>query len=158
MGSLIANGGTTASTVPDGTTLGNDGFWPDIDLPQLRAATRVTGNVTDDRLQASAIDAMLHVNDQLSTYRAQKVADGWEKAEDIGETVAGATALVHRYLRAIYCIVAADVAENYRDWDNTRAGDYRADAESTAADDHRRNAQWAISDILGRSRNVVELI
>lgn len=161
MGGLVANGGAPASPSPDPATpivLGNDGFWPDIDLIELRKATRLTGNVTDERLRAATIEAMLWANDRLRSFKAMRIAEGWSKAEDIGEEVNGATQLVHRYRRAVASTVQADIAEKYRDWDTTRAGDYRAEFESVAADDARRNATWAIADILGRGRSVVELI
>jgi hypothetical protein len=159
MGSLIANAGATATPTATGSSvIKNDGFWPDVDLAQLRASTRLTGNVTDERLRGSAIEAMLDVNDQLASYKAQQIGAGWDSAEDIGETVAGSSAIVHRYLRAVASTVQADMAEKYRDWDNTRAGDYRGDGEASSADDFRRNARWAVADILGRPRNVVELL
>jgi hypothetical protein len=101
---------------------------------------------------------MLDVNDQLAAYKAKQIAAGWDSADDIGETVAGSSAIVHRYMRAIASTVQADMAEKYRDWDNTRAGDHRADSEDRSADDFRRNARWAVSDILGRPRTTVELI
>lgn len=159
MGGLIANGGTLATTpADDGPPIANDGFWPDLNLAELRAATRLTGNVTAARLRAAAIEAVLDVNGQLATFRAAMIGAGWTSAADIGETVAGASQLVHRYLRAVASTVQADLAEKYRDWDNTRPGDYRADGESCAADDFRRNARWAVADILGRPRIVVALI
>jgi hypothetical protein len=158
MGSLIANGGTIATTTQDEGIIANDGFWPDVDLAALRASTRLTGNVTAERLRASAIEAMLDVNTQLARYRAARIGEGWDSAADVGETIAGASALVHRYLRAVASTVQADITEKYRDWDNTRAGDYRAQGEVDSADDFRRNARWAVADILGRPRNVVELL
>jgi hypothetical protein len=158
MGSPIANGGTLATPPTNEGILANDGFWPNVDLATLRASTRLTGNVTTERLRASAIEAMLDVNTQLTTFKAARVGEGWDSAADIGETVAGSTALVHRYLRAVASTVQADIAEKYRDWDNTRAGDYRGHGESDSADDFRRNARWAVADILGRPRNVVELL
>jgi hypothetical protein len=158
MGSLIANGGTVSPLPTNEGVIANDGFWPDVDLAMLRAATRLTGNVTRERLRASAIEAMLDVNAQLATFKAVRIGEGWESAADLGETIAGASALVHRYLRAIASTVQADVAEKYRDWDNTRAGDYRGQGEAESADDFRRNARWAVADILGRPRNVVELL
>jgi len=158
MGSPIANGGIVApGSKPEGT-IANDGFWPDVDLVRLRASTRLTGNVTAERLRTSTIEAMLDVNTQLATFKATRVGEGWESAADIGETIAGASALVHRYLRAVASTVQADIAEKYRDWDNTRAGDYRGQGEDDCADDFRRNARWAVADILGRPRNVVELL
>jgi hypothetical protein len=158
MGSLIANGGTIATTTQGEGVIANDGFWPDVDLAVLRASTRLTGNVTAERLRASAIEAMLDVNAQLASYKAARIGEGWDSAADVGETIAGASALVHRYLRAVASTVQADIAEKYRDWDNTRAGDYRAQGEADVADDFRRNARWAVADILGRPRNVVELL
>lgn len=158
MGSPIANGGTVATATTNEGVITNDGFWPDLNLSVLRASTRLTGNVTAERLHASAIEAILDVNTQLATYKAARIGEGWESAADVGETIAGASALVHRYLRAVASTVQADIAEKYRDWDNTRAGDYRGQGESEAADDFRRNARWAVADILGRPRNVVELL
>jgi hypothetical protein len=161
MGALTANGGAiaTATTPGEPVIIRNDGFWPDVDATALRASTRLTGNVTDERLRACVVEAMLWANDRLTSLKARQIADGWDKAEDIvGPTIAGESALVYRYRRAVASTVQADVAERYRDWDTTRAGDYRADFESAAADDFRRNANWAISDILGRGRTVVDLI
>lgn len=158
MGSPIANGGTLATATNNDGMIANDGFWPDVDLATLRASTRLTGNVTTERLRASAIEAILDVNMQLATYKAARIGEGWDSAGDVGETIAGASALVHRYLRAVASTVQADIAEKYRDWDNTRAGDYRAQGETDSADDFRRNARWAVADILGRPRNVVELL
>ena len=158
MGSPIANGGTLATPPTTEGTITNDGFWPDVDLSTLRASTRLTGNVTVERLRASAIEAILDINNQLATYKAARIGEGWENAADVGETIAGASALVHRYLRAVASTVQADIAEKYRDWDNTRAGDYRGQSESDSADDFRRNARWAVADMLGRPRNVVELL
>lgn len=159
MGTLTGNGGAPATTpTDDGPQIKNDGFWPDVDLGALRASTRLTGNVTAARLRAAAMSAVLFINAQLAAFRAMKIAEGWDSAADMDETIDGKSILVQRYLRAVACSVQADLAENYRDWDNTRAGDHRAESETAAADEFRRNAQWALADILGRSRSVVELI
>jgi len=159
MGTLTGNGGAPATTpTDDGAPIKNDGFWPNIDLAALRAATRLTGNVTAARLRACTVAAVLFVNAQLAAFRATKVAQGWDSAADMDETIDGKSVLVQRYLRAVACSVQADLAESYRDWDTTRAGDHRAESEAAAADEFRRNAQWALSDILGRTRSVVELI
>lgn len=162
MGALIANGGTVRpTTAPPATPIvvGNDGFWPALDLDKLREETRLTGNVTDDRLKASAIDAMVWANDKLKAFKARQVAVGWDTAEDIeGPKIDGVSVLVHRYRRAVISAIQADIAEKYRDWDTSRAGDYRAQFEATAAEDFRRNANWAVAGILERGRTVVELI
>jgi len=159
MGTLTGNGGAPATPPSDdGPPIRNDGFWPDIDLGALRASSRLTGNVTAARLRTAAIAAVLFINPQLAAFRATKIAQGWDSAADMDETIDGTSVLVQRYRRAVACSVQADLAEHYRDWDTTRAGDYRAESETAAADEFRRNAQWALADILGRSRSVVELI
>jgi len=160
MSTLVANGGAPAAAAnpPPEAPIANDGFWPDIDVAKLRASTRLTGNVTPERLRKEVIDAVLSVNGELAIYKAKMVGEGWSSADDIGESIDGSRELVHRYLRAVSCRVQAAFADGYRDWDNTRAGDYRADFESIAADDFRRNARWAISDILGIGRSTVDLL
>lgn len=159
MGGLVANGGARiGGESPVVAVITNDGFWPDIDLGDLRSSTRLTGNVTDERLKASAIEAMLDINGKLAVFRAGKIGEGWDSAQDVGESIAGATQIVHRYRRAVYSTVQADMAEKSRNWDNTRAGDMRAETEDNSADDFRRNAEWAVADILGRPRNVIELL
>lgn len=159
MGTLTANGGTPATPpADDGEPLRNDGFWPDIDLAWLRATTRLTGNVTAERLRTNAIEAVLDVNQQLASWKTQQVAAGYSSAADIGPVLAGHSATVHRYFRAVASTVQADIAERYRDWDNTRAGDYRGQGENESADDFRRNARWAVADILGKPRNIVDLL
>jgi hypothetical protein len=159
MPSLVANGGPSPSTVHAAEPpVTNNGFWPDIDVAKLRASTRLTGNVTPERLRTAVRDAVMDANRRLADYRARMLAEGWEKADDIGETIDGASQIVHLYERAVANLVQAAFADGYRDWDNTRAGDYRADFEAVAADDFRRNASWAISDIQGMGRSTVELL
>lgn len=65
---------------------------------------------------------------------------------------------VHRYGRAIGCSAKAVLLERYRDYDTTAAGNKKSDQLDSPVDDLRRDARWAISGILGISRNTVELI
>jgi Phage head completion protein (GPL). len=159
MSSLVANGGPAPATSPVAEPpVTNNGFWPDIDVAALRAASRLTGNVTPDRLRTAVTDAVMDANRRLADYKARMVAQGWDSAADIGETIGGKSEIVTLYQRAVANLVQAAFADGYRDWDTTRAGDYRADFEGVAADDFRRNAAWAISDIQGLGRTTVELL
>jgi Phage head completion protein (GPL). len=160
MPSLIANGGPAVPSPEPApaASIQNDGFWPDIVMADVRAAVRLAGNITDERLRASLVASMIWANGELVGFKALRVSEGWEHAQDVGESIDGHSILVQRYRRAVYCYTQADIADNYRQWDNTRAGDYRADFEDSAASTARRDANWAISDILGRGRSVVELI
>jgi hypothetical protein len=65
---------------------------------------------------------------------------------------------VHRYRRAVYSTAGAELAERYRGFDATGSGNANADQLTPTIDEYRRDARWAISDILGLGRTTVELI
>ncbi len=65
------------------------------------------------------------------------------------------------YRRAVYSMAKADLIERYRDIDSTASSltdkksmEWMNDAPS----EQRRNAHWAVADILGRTHATVELI
>jgi hypothetical protein len=72
----------------------------------------------------------------------------------IGDT----SRLVLLYQRAVYATAKAELIERYRDFDSTDAGQRRAEAMELSVDDYRRQARYAIRDILGRPRATVELL
>lgn len=147
-------GGTAAAF-----TIANDGFWPDIDAIALRDSLRLADAVSDARLEVATVNAILSVNRELADYRVALQASGYATADQVpGEQVAGQSALVHRYRRAVYCTAGAELTERYRGYDATATGNQRADELTPSIDEYRRDARWAISDILGRTHATVELI
>jgi len=72
--------------------------------------------------------------------------------------VDGKSRLVQLYLRIVACATAAEVAERYRSYDTTAAGNQRADDLTPSIDELRRDVRWAIRDFLGTPRMTVELI
>ena len=62
------------------------------------------------------------------------------------------------YQRAVYATAKAELIERYRDFDSTDAGQRRAETMELSVDDYRRQARYAIRDILGRPRATVELL
>ncbi len=152
--------------IPDtGVSIKNDTFFPDIDLDAMRDVQRLDGTVTAPRLKAEVEEAMLYVNGALSTWRAQRTAEGYTSLADVksvgGNPVAeidGKTALELRYTRAVFCWANANLIERYRNFDATATGRKEDDAARPGADELRRDAAWAINDIAGVSRNTVELI
>jgi len=137
----------------------NDGWFPDVDLAKLRATARLDGTVTTDRLRHSTLQAVLSVNRELRGYKAQHQAGGTAALAAVpAQQIDGTSAQVAFYLRAVYCAVQADLAERYRDFDTTGAGDKAAEKLELRADDLRRDMRWAISDLLGIRRTTVELI
>lgn len=155
--SAFFNGADT--TAPAARMLVNVGFWPDIDVDHLKASLRLGDTVSPQRIEVATVSAMQSVNQELASFRADQEAVGHARAALIpGETIAGETLLIHRYRRAVYSGVGAELAERYRGSDTTSTGSSHAEALSTTVDEYRRDMRWAISDILGIGRSTVELI
>ncbi|HIH2655003.1 phage head protein [Burkholderia stagnalis] len=159
MNSFVATAAPAVAASPIDGTLTNDGFFPDIDLSALRDAMRLDGTVTRERLRHAARDAMLTVNDELAAWRARQRAAGAASLADVpAERLDGESVHVFRYRRAVYHLAHADVTEKYRGFDSTKSGGQVAAELAATVDESRRNARWAISDILGIARSTVELI
>lgn len=134
-------------------------FWPRIDPGQARLEMRLDGTVTPERLRSALIEAVVLVNKDLDSWAQDQQAQGHTTlAETNTKTVDLVSLNVLRYRRAVYCYAAANLAERLRNFDTTAEGHKRADALTDPIDDHRRDARWAVSDIMGRTRTVVELI
>lgn len=139
--------------------IANDGFFPDIDVDTATEAMRQDGTVTAERLRGALVEAALSVNADLAMWRAVQQAAGYATLEAVpAARIDGKSAHLHRYLRAVYCEARAGLIERYRDYDATAAGDRKAEALMQAVEDLRRDARWATSDIVGRTRSTVELI
>lgn len=154
MSGFIANGGSA-----EPFTLDNDGWWPDIDADHLRAAMRLDGSITNARLKVAAVNAMIAVNRELAAYKVREQANGHAALVDVPAVViTGESELVHLYRRAVYCSAGAELAERYRSYDATADGNQRADDLTPSVDEYRRDARWAIRDVLGNAHTTVELI
>ncbi|KVC61863.1 head completion/stabilization protein [Burkholderia ubonensis] len=159
MNSFVATPAPAVTSSPIDGTLINDGFFPDINLSALRDAMRLDGTITRERLGHAARDAMLTVNDELAAWRARQRAAGAASLADVpAERVDDESVLMYRYRRAVYHLAHADVTEKYRGFDSTKSGGQVAAELAATVDESRRNARWAISDILGIARSTVELI
>lgn len=143
----------------DGDAIRSGSFWPDIDPVAARAAMRLDGTVTAERLRAALIEAIASVNSALSAWRSLQLAAGISSLADVpADEIDGSSVLVQRWQRAVQCLAAANVTERYRSFDSTGAGHKQADELDTTVDDLRRDGQWAIRDILGAGRSTIELI
>lgn len=136
-----------------------DGFYPAMSLAAARQALRIPTDITDTRLREALLAAMLSAADDLVTWRLIQDAMGFAALADCSDRVIGdQKRLVVLWRRAIHALVAADLAEVQRGPDTTQRGDDRAEQLALAVADHRRNARWAIRDMLGITRSTVELI
>lgn len=140
----------------------NDGWFPDVTLSDMRDAMRLDGTVTNARLVQAVVEAVLHVNRELQSWQAQQAAQGFTKLQDVPATnINRESRLMACYRRAVYSTAKADLIERYLDYDSTASslGDKKSmEWLNDAPGDQRRNAHWAVANILGRTHLTVELI
>lgn len=157
MNSFIATAPAGTASRPD--VVENDGWFPDIDLGELRTAMRLDGTVTAERLREAVIDAIASANAELATWRDAQLAAGHTSLADVpAPAVGGGSVQLARYRRAVYHLAHADLTERYRDYDATKSGGQKADDLEATTGDARRNARWALNDLRGIARTTVELI
>ncbi|WP_028217429.1 head completion/stabilization protein [Paraburkholderia oxyphila] len=160
MSSFLATADTTIGSAPaPATTLENDGWFPNIELADLREETRLDGTVTDTRLRSAALDAMASCNAELRAWQTAQLADGHADLASVpAPQLGGKSTHVIRYRRAIYNLVRADLTEQYRGYDSTKSGGQAAEALERTICEARRNVRIALADIRGIRRTTVELI
>ncbi|AMP06523.1 phage head completion family protein [Collimonas pratensis] len=134
----------------------------DIQLSQMRDAERLDGTVTEVRLRQAVVAAILHVNNELRDWKLEQIAAGYTSLAAVpADRVDRESVNISHYRRAVYCWAKADLTERYRDFDSTASSlnDKKTmDVLDDAPSDQRRNAHWAITNIIGRSHMTVELI
>lgn len=143
----------TASIITNGP------FWPDIELDALRKTMRLDGTVTNERLEHAVINAALQVNSDLNNWRIGNQLLGFDSLVQVpAEQINGQSIYLQLYLRAVYCLTKANLIERYSDFDSTAKGLKAGEELTDSITDLRRDARFAIRDILGESHVTVELI
>ncbi|MCL1074820.1 head completion/stabilization protein [Shewanella dokdonensis] len=140
-------------------TVTNDGFWPEIDLAALQLTMRLDGTVTAERLQHAAINAMILVNRDLAQWQQRQQDNGYASMDAVpARTINGSSERQYLYLRAVYCLTKANLSERYSDYDSTAAKQDDGDNLQSTIDDLRRDAAYAIRDLMDIPHVTVELI
>ena len=156
MSGLIANAPVNVAAP---VQISSGAFWPAVDVAQLRDRLRLDHSVTDGRLLHAVSHAIATVNRELETWRQTQSALGLTALDKISDQqINGLSIHTLLYLRAIDGFVCAEIADRYRGYDATRSGDQRAEVVHTTSDDYRRDARFAIRDLLGKPRMTVDLI
>lgn len=161
MSDFFATATTPTTQPPDAVadTIENDGWFPDILMAEARDSARIDGTVTDVRLFDALVAAVIEVNRNLSGWKEGQSALGFGAMSAVPALkVAGISVKVTLYKRAVYSSAKADLLEKYRDFDTTSEGNKKAELMNPAIEEQRRNSQWAIADIEGRTRVTVDLI
>ncbi|MDO5609490.1 MAG: head completion/stabilization protein [Pseudomonadota bacterium] len=154
MSGFIANGQPTQHA-----SIASDGFWPAIDPAAMMRDYRIGSEVSRDRARAALTHAVVAVNAELDHWRDQMEAVGHAVLADVpAHRVDDESRLIILYRRAVGCAFLAEVAERYRSYDATGAGNQRADDLTPSIDEYRRDLRWAIRDFLGKPRSTVALI
>jgi len=156
--SLVAHGGSNTQPA-EAQPITNNGFWPDIEPDAFRDRHRIDSTITAGRVSQSLGVAMRDINRQLADFQTQQ-RDAGIYASDAVPTehwqIPGhATEL---YYQAVFSEAHARILESYRDYSATRDGDERGETKDEAAEDYRRDARWAVSEIIGEPHTTVELI
>ncbi|MCI4223074.1 head completion/stabilization protein [Dickeya dianthicola] len=147
----------SAPSQPD--LIKNTAFWPDLDMAHFRDAMRTDGTVTPPRLRQAVLTAISEVNAELFEWRQRQLTAGHTTLAEVpGEQLDGEPERLHLYRRAVWCWARANLAERYRDYDATAAGNKRADALEPAIDDLWRDVRWALSRLQSQPHVIVELI
>lgn len=135
----------------------NDGFFPSISLTEFRNQARLDGTVTATRLKDAVIEAMASVNQELDSLKQQYQTQG-DFSQILCTQINGENLMVYRYRRAVTCLALANLYERYTSYDTTNDGEKKAELLNESIDELRRDARFAISDLLKIRRVNVELI
>jgi len=136
-----------------------DGWWPDVNLTDLRQAVRLDTTIGPERLRDAVRAAMLDVNRQLAAWRAGPIPASASSLTALpADLFDGQSRYVLHYTRALYSTVAADLGERLLSQTLTGAGADRADELRAEVAEHRRNARWAVNDLTGAPRATIEAL
>ena len=138
----------------------NDGWFPNLSVAAVRNAMRLDGTVTPERLRHALVTAMGDINRQLRDYKVEQLAAGKASLANVApdDKLDGKPRLVHCYLTAVMSWAKATLIERYRDFDTDGSSNRREQDHQQGEAEERRNAHWAVRDILGQTHTTVELI
>jgi hypothetical protein len=102
---------------------------------------------------------MSHTNAQLAAFKARSVEAGHASLAAVapGDALGGQPRLVMLYLQAVLGFATSHLMERYRSFD-AAGGNQRMQDQEPSIDEERRNAHWAVRDILGQPHITAELI
>ena len=115
-------------------------------------------------LVALAVEAaMWAVNDELRAWQHTQLEAGHSTLAAVPAIQLGGESIKARqYRRAIYCHVQAQLAEAYRDMETLPSGAAKEQRVLSAleirVDSHHQQLRWAIADLQGLPRTIVELL
>jgi hypothetical protein len=144
---------------PTEDIVSSDGWFPDIDLVQMRAVMRLDGTVTPIRLKTAVQGAVIQVNQELHTWQhTQQEADFTSLASIPSSTIDGQSILVWYYVRAVSHLSIAELQSQYRDFASTHKGCEHAEGLESRIEEERRLARCALRALLHKTAITVECL
>lgn len=145
---------------PEASVVKADGWFPEIDVNEMRAAMRLRGEVPHPRLVEAIRGGILTATIDLSQWKAAWVEQGKASLSAVkpDDMIDEEHRLTMLFTRAVRFYAAAELADLARDSSATQDEVDRIDEESLIAPDMKRIALQAVRDMLGVGRCDVELI
>lgn len=129
----------------------NDGFFPTIELSELRKQYGVDDRVAGDELKRLLEGQIMRVNESLADWSCTQIRKGYATLDEVpAAQVAEVSTLVLSYGQAIGYGVKASVIRNNLNYDLTRTGEGEAKEKEDQAQYFAAEAQRALRRILGR--------
>lgn len=148
--SLIAN--ATQGKRPN-SIIEHHPFFPSVDIQQIREFVRIDGSVTNARLEQLVLEEIYDVNHLLKDL----ITDDLSHLNQLSKyEVNGKPYTEVLYFSAVANGVSAKINEKYRNYDSTNTA--KVDEDNPFIDEARRNKIWAIQQLLGANKTVVDLI
>lgn len=149
--------------LPEADVVKADGWWPDVNITGVRQAIDINTKVTPERLRDAVRQAIVDVASEpdMVAWRAKHEAAGIAKLEDVPARVLnvdGINDYGHRWTRAIYSVIGADLGERMLGQGLTSAGADRAEALGSETLIHQKNTRHAVRLFLGKPRTRARLI
>jgi hypothetical protein len=150
---------TPAETPPNASVSAGD-FWGSIDMNNARDVIRIgSATIPDARLRAALRAAIITVTSELEAWRLTQQSAGYQSLSSVPcDTIDAISIKVLLFQRAVLAHTCADLIETHRDLTASTEGASRAEDFIPTAEEHRRNATYAIRDIVGKRRTKVSLI
>lgn len=98
------------AVTPSSHYLGDDTFWPAIDLAELRRVLTLSSTISEARLKVAMIGATSHIHRLLATWRFKLRQQGYENLNDVpAPTHNNCSILVTHYLNAVEVATASEL-------------------------------------------------
>lgn len=135
---------------PEDSVIVVDDWFPEISLINIRDTIRMGENVvTHARLEAAVLGALVTALRHLADWRSAHASRGVASLADIDDIAMMGTARpVVLWQRIVRFYTAAEIADGHRDITATDEGQIRAEEENMTADQYRRLAHNAVTDLL----------